>query len=536
MIKLVLGSRVMNEGISLKNVGEVYILDVYFNLGRVDQVVGRAIRWCSHHQIMSVENQFPEVNVYKFVVSLDGELSSEEKMYKRAEIKYILVKEVERLMKEVSIDCPLNHNGNMFADEIEKYKNCEKEKNCPAICDYTSCSYKCNDTMLNAEYYDPSNGVYKKIRLDKLDKTTFNNTLARNEIDYAKEKIKEMYNIGGFMFMLSDILNYVKESYNEDKKELFSDFFVYKGLYEMTPTTENDFNNFKDTVVDKFNKTGYLIYINKWYIFQPFDENENIPMYYRTTNFKHLKNIKNQVSLYSYLKNSKYNEYTDLNDEINSISQKENIVTYDFESTMEYYDSREEYQYVGFIDKELNRKKNKITEEVNDIFKLREKRAKILEKKRGTGIPSLKGAVCSTSKDKKYLVKVATKLGINLKNVDIRGKLCKSIENRMLFLEKYSTEKNGNKYTYVMIPYNHQKYNFPYNLEDRVQYIVDKLNNSIKFKIIYSVKNKKEIVEGENVLTYILTINHDDKLNEYLELLKSYGAIKKNNEWTIDIK
>ena len=106
----------------------------------------------------------------------------------------------------------------------------------------------------------------------------------------------------------------------------------------------------------------------------------------------------------------------------------------------------------------------------------------------------------------------------------------------MLFLEKYSTEKNGNKYTYVMIPYNHQKYNFPYNLEDRVQYIVDKLNNSIKFKIIYSVKNKKEIVEGENVLTYILTINHDDKLNEYLELLKSYGAIKKNNEWTIDIK
>ena len=535
LIKIVLGSRVMNEGLSLRNVGEVFILDVYFNLGRVDQVAGRAIRWCSHHRVMSKENPFPEVNVYKFVVTLDGDMSSEEKMYKRAEIKYILVKKVERIAKEMAIDCPLNYHGNMFKEEIDKYKDCGKEgkEKCPAICDYTNCSYKCYDPALNSEYYDPNNQLYKKIRMDKIDRTTFNNTLARNEIDYAKQKIKEMYGIGGFMFMLSDILNYVKESYDEDKRDMFSDFFVFKGLYEMTPTTENDFNNFKDTIIDKFNRTGYLIYVDKWYIFQPFDENENIPMYYRTTNYK---NISNQVSLYSYLKNSKYSEISEAANELKNISiQSEEEEKYDFESTMEYYDSRDEYQYVGFIDKEMNRRKNKSMEEVKDVFKLREKRAKILEKKRGTGIPSLKGAVCSTSKDKKYLIKVANKLRVNIKNTEIRGSLCKDIEERMLFLEKYSTEKAGNKFTYVMVPANHPKYKFPYNLEDRVQYILDKLNNAIKFKISSSIKNKKNKVNGEDVITYSLIIKHDSKLNDYKELLEKTGAIKKDDDWVVEV-
>ena len=46
----------------------------------------------------------------------------------------------------------------------------------------------------------------------------------------------------------------------------------------------------------------------------------------------------------------------------------------------------------------------------NDIFKIRGKRSKILVKKRGTGIPTLKGAVCSTSKDKDYLLKLTLHL------------------------------------------------------------------------------------------------------------------------------
>jgi superfamily II DNA or RNA helicase len=86
-IKFILGSQVMNEGISLKNVSEVHILDVYFNLGRVDQVIGRAIRHCSHYGVTNENNKYPEVTVYKYVVTVEKGLSTEEELYKKAEYK-----------------------------------------------------------------------------------------------------------------------------------------------------------------------------------------------------------------------------------------------------------------------------------------------------------------------------------------------------------------------------------------------------------------------------------------------------------------
>ena len=51
---IVLGSKVMNEGITLENVAEVHIMDVYYNLGKVHQVIGRALRECKHYKIKPV--------------------------------------------------------------------------------------------------------------------------------------------------------------------------------------------------------------------------------------------------------------------------------------------------------------------------------------------------------------------------------------------------------------------------------------------------------------------------------------------------
>ena len=45
-IKFILGSKVMNEGITLENINEIHILDVHYNLGKTYQVIGRGIRQC----------------------------------------------------------------------------------------------------------------------------------------------------------------------------------------------------------------------------------------------------------------------------------------------------------------------------------------------------------------------------------------------------------------------------------------------------------------------------------------------------------
>lgn len=535
-IKFVLGSRVMNEGISLRNVGEVHILDAYFNFGRVDQVVGRAIRHCSHYKVMSRDNPYPVVNVYKYVVAIENGLSTEEELYKKAEMKYLLIKKIERAMKEIAIDCPLNFNSNIFKEEIEQYKDCgenDAQNPCPVICDYTKCNYVCDDQKLNAQYYDPNRGIYKKIAKDKLDYATFTHGLARNEIDYAKEKIKEMY-ITGYMYTLENILEYVKNTYNEEKRELFDEFFVFKALDELIPFTENDFNNFKDTVLDKHNRPGYLIFVNIHYIFQPFDEIESVPMYYRTTITKH---VSQQLSLYNYLKtHPMYQQFKESKGKRKAEQEKEmkeDQPFYNFEDAMEYYDSREENDYVGFIDKEVSRRKNKSFDEIKDVFKLREKRAKILEKKRAVGLPSWSGSVCLSSKSKKYLEKLLAKLGIPKPKSGTRADVCQSIEDKLLLLEKYATDADGNKKTYIIIPTN-GKYEFPLNLEDRTAQRIEQIKKEIGSKVDVVVKKiKKTSGPEKGMLSYELHIKDDEKVKDHHEFLKKLGAEKVGKEWIL---
>ena len=541
-IKLVLGSKVMNEGISLYNVAEVHILDVYFNLGRVDQIIGRAIRHCSHYAITNEKNMFPEVKVYKYAVTLEKGLSSEEELYKKAEKKYMLIKKVERVLKTVAIDCPLNRHGNIFPEELNKYKNCvppDQKKNkdqvyCPALCDYTKCDYVCHDPKLNELYYDPKKGEYKGVKKEELDYSTFTQTLARNEVESAKMKIKEMYRVE-YVYTLNDILNYVINTYEGEKRELFDDFFVFKALDELIPITENDFNNYKDTIFDKYNRPGYLIYINKYYIYQPFDQNEEVPMYYRST---HDKPMQNQLTLYNYLKNTvKYKEYKGSRGAEKKTQEFIDPIlnTYDFESTMDYYDSRNENKYVGIIDKEPSRRKNKRREELKDVFKIREKRDKILEKKRGTGIPSLLGAVCSTSKGREYLEKLSKHIGIKLKGNETRVEMCRKIKERLLFLEKYSTGKN--KITYIMIPANHSLYPFPYNIIDRADHIRDSIKDKIKFSINLNIKQEKQTVDGvKNLPKVTITVDNVPRLKEFKEFFESFGAKLIKNKWTIILK
>ena len=542
-IKLVLGSKVMNEGISLYNVSTVQVLDVYFNFGRLDQVVGRAIRWCSHYNLMSESNVFPKVKVFKYAVSLNskkGELSTEEDLYYKAEQKYLLIKKIERSLKEIAIDCALNQQGNMFKEEIEFYNKCiypntklleltvgqndKKELNvCPAKCDFTECLYKCNDSLLNSKYYDPNRNIYKKLVKSQLDYSTFTANLARSEIEYAKRKIKELYMVG-YVYNLKTIVDYVANSYNKDKKDLFDDFFVQKALDELIPITENDFNNFKDIIYDKTYRSGYLIYLDGYYLFQPFDENENAPMYYRTT---YQYKYDSKLSLYNYLVNEKYDVESEFNSEIES--DTDNLSEYNFEEVMDYYDNRNEYKIVGIVDKETNKRKSKRSEDVKDIFKIREKREKILDKKRGTGIPSLKGAVCATSKQKEYLESLSKDLGIKLSQKDTtRDDICNNIMNKLIELEKYS--KGKNKITYIMVPSNHPTYKFPLNLEDRLEYIKNNVNKILSKNInfIEKIDSKSKSID----LSFKLSSkpNNDD-----LEKLEKLGLESANNKWSIII-
>lgn len=493
-LKFVLGSVVMNEGVSLWNVSEVHILDVYYNFSRIDQVVGRATRNCSHHKIIDDTNKFPEVKVYKYAVVFDEQVSSEIDLYIKAEMKYILVKKVERCLKENAIDCPLMYKGNVYKEEVEEYKDCvppsQENKNnnkkiCPSYCDFMSCQYKCNDKLLNEKYFKDNN--YVQISKNELDYSTFTENIMIEYITHAKQKIKELYTIE-FAYTLDKIVEYVYNSYKSHKKETFDKFFVYKALDELIPINENDINNFNDTIYDKFGRPGYLIYIDIYYLFQPFDQNENSSMYFRTT--QQYEN-KNKLGLFDYLK---YNNkiVTTESEDNESLLKENNKDEYEFD--MDYYNQKTEYDYVGIIYKEPSKRLNLSS---IDTFKIRGKINKNENKKRGVGIQKITGNVCMTVKNKKYLSDIAKKLKINLKNQPTKLELCEIIKEKLLELEKYST----NNTTYVMIPKNHKVYQFPYNIHDRANLIKEQYKNE---KIDVKFKNNKYVIKINNKETIII--------------------------------
>ncbi len=512
-IKCVLGSKVMNEGITLENIKDIHILDVWHNLGRIDQVIGRGLRFCKHYDITTKENPEPQVNIYKYVISIkdSDELTTDEDLYRKAEQKYLLIKKVERILIENAVDCAIHRNSNIFPEEKEHddceeptLKNKGKKNLCPAVCGYNSCNFMCADKKL-LEYYDKNKDMYKFIDKKDLDYSTFNNALARSEIEQTKSIIKGLFKIMD-TYTLGEILKLVKYEYSKTylrgKENLFDDFFVFQGLDEMTPISENDFNNFKDTVVNKYNIPGYLIFRSKYYIFQPFGENEDVPLYYRS---QIKDDFKPHIVLNDYIET--YKKYV--------LVKKEKVndyVAYDFDYVLEnYYDKREEYDYVGVIDKIRTKY---ITSDKNDVFKIRPKR-KIGVKQRGTDIHTLKGTVCET-KEKTEIMKVAKSVGIETKNKS-KMELCEEIKKKMLDLEKYSTGKD--KKTYVIIPKNHPIYEFPYNLEDRVQYKMEELSKQLKTKDIIGKK------KGDIYVISVKTTHDEDKKN-----LKKYPLNKDTYE------
>ena len=544
-IKIILGSRVMNEGITLKNIKEVHILDVYYNFGRLYQVVGRAVRSCVHYDITSDINPYPKVLVYKYVISLpSNELSSEELLYQKAEFKYILVKEIERILIEISIDCPLNHNANIFPEEVEKYNNCieirdyqnlsktQKEKAllCPVSCQFQKCDYKCSSTLLNKKYYH--NNTYKDLTKNELDYTTFATDLKRIEINFIKNKIKNLYKFN-YVYTLEELINLIKKEYTDDKIMLFENYFLYQALTELLPVDENDFNNFQDIIYDKFNKPGYLIFRDKYYIFQPFNLNENISMLYRSS---YENNYYNSISLKNYIESLNLNNMESIIDVNND---KKNEYSYDF-SNLEYYSTKPEFTYVGIIDKEPTN--NKYTfDKKNDIFKIRYARDNILTKKKGVGIPSLKGATCTTSSNKDVLFKIAQKIGIINITKDTKINLCTLIEKRLLFLEKYSKTEDDNKYTYMIIPKNHPLYPFPYNLEDRMMYHFNNIQNKITFNLNYLIINNENgifnDIRDKNLPKYTLYItNNPNDLVDYKQYLEEEKFEFINDKWQITVE
>jgi hypothetical protein len=118
-LKIILGSSSIKEGVSFKGVRQVHIIDPYWNLPRLEQVIGRASRFCSHKDL-PFEKRSVKVFIYLAVNEKDPE-TIDQYIYKLSLRKNKLVNEFERAIKEAAIDCELNFNSNKNPENPKEY-------------------------------------------------------------------------------------------------------------------------------------------------------------------------------------------------------------------------------------------------------------------------------------------------------------------------------------------------------------------------------------------------------------------------------
>jgi hypothetical protein len=109
-IKIILGSSSAKEGVSFLRVQQVHIMEPYWNWSRLDQVMGRAIRYCSHKDLPE-ERRIVKVYIY-LAIHPKIPQSVDQKIMEMAMQKKYINNQFELSMKEASVDCDLFKYGN----------------------------------------------------------------------------------------------------------------------------------------------------------------------------------------------------------------------------------------------------------------------------------------------------------------------------------------------------------------------------------------------------------------------------------------
>lgn len=127
-IKCIMGTSASSEGINLKRVRQIHIMEPYWNMVRNNQVKGRGVRFGSHLDLPADEQN---VHVYSYQITLTGSQqreiidlldnpkeanSTDEHIHRLALSKDVINSQFLKMIKEAAVDCGLNFLMNIKRD------------------------------------------------------------------------------------------------------------------------------------------------------------------------------------------------------------------------------------------------------------------------------------------------------------------------------------------------------------------------------------------------------------------------------------
>ena len=176
LIKIMMITQSGAEGISLKNVRSVLIMEYFWNSVRINQVIGRAVRTCSHELLPKHERNVQVIGyIMKLtkeqlkknftIKNLDKGITTDEHILQIAKSKETLINQFLQLLKSASFDCIIN------AEQNKPLESGYKCYNWPINIDNKKLSYTKN---MEEDYKILKKMKYKKLKKDKGQAITIN--------------------------------------------------------------------------------------------------------------------------------------------------------------------------------------------------------------------------------------------------------------------------------------------------------------------------------------------------------------------------
>lgn len=261
-IKVVVGSQVAGEGLDLRHIREVHILEGWFHLSKEEQIVGRGIRYCSHN---ALPRHMRNCTIFLYANVFPAELEKEtidQYSYRTAMNKAVRMGNISRALKRGAADCNLNRDAILVTglspvkmlDSQGQDREIElNDRDYTPTCDWIRCSYKC------------------KPSLDLSDKK-------------AMPEDNGTYDLFAARFAEQMMLSRLKQAFKEQPwyhwtklEEMFKD--IPKAT--LTSLLLRIVNN-QSTLFENGNLQGHIIYRNNLFLFQPNKIQDNaIPISFR---------------------------------------------------------------------------------------------------------------------------------------------------------------------------------------------------------------------------------------------------------------
>jgi superfamily II DNA or RNA helicase len=269
-IKVVIISKAGSEGIDFKNVRQVHIMEPWYNMNRIEQIIGRAVRNCSHADLPFAERNV-QLFLYGTVLPDNPAVEAADLyVYRLAETKASQIGRVSRILKENAVDCLLNIDQTKFSQEVIRRHNNGKDVTVrQVLADGTELSqYAVGDRPFSFVCDYQANCEYRCTGIDTIDvnRDTYSEPFIVMNADRIMQRIRDLFKVQHF-YARRTLMRHLQGHPHEQVDVALTRMIADDGEY----------------LVDKYGRTGHLINVGEYYLFQPSEiTNPQIGMYERS--------------------------------------------------------------------------------------------------------------------------------------------------------------------------------------------------------------------------------------------------------------